>query len=340
MSRTVPLVSVVVVNANGRRWLPGCLDALSKQTHRRLEIILVDHGSTDDSLAFVRRRYPDVKLISRRVNSGFASGNNAGVAEARGKYVLLLNNDTVAAPDCVAQLLQAFQSIPRLGSVQAKLVHLDNPDRLDVCGAYWTDSSLLYYYGYGKPADDPAYNRAQPFFSNKAAGMLVPKDLIDRFQLFDEDFWCYYEETDFCHRLWLYGYECWYWPPAVVRHFIGGTSRNTRPATIQFHNFKNKLCSFLKNFQVRTLLRVVPMFLAANFVLSLVWLGMGKPRQAAALYRALWWNLRHLPSTLAKRRTVQAARRRSDRELFRLVKRNPRLVYYYYLLRGLERYVD
>lgn len=335
------LVSVIIVNWNGKAWLRGCLDSLRAQTYPRLEVILVDNGSRDGSVDFVRSRYRGVRVIANPDNRGFATANNQGVREARGELVLLLNNDTRLPRNCLQRLVEGFDRIPRLGSLQPKLVFMDRPVVLDCCGSYWTGSSLLYHYGAEKPARRAIYSRPQPFFSNKGAAMLIRRDLIGTLGLFDDDFWCYYEETDFCHRLWLTGYECWYYPEATVYHARGGTTETLDNAHIQFHNFKNKLCSFLKNFQARSLAVVLPAFLVVTVLLSLGWLGQGKYRHAAAVYRALWWNLRHLPGTLAKRRTVQGHRTRSDRQVARKAKRNPRLSFYYHLWRGtLERYVD
>src|SRR5581483_6462346 len=146
-----------------------------------------------------KTNYPKVILIKNHKNSGFAGGNNMGYIYAKGEYIFLLNNDTIAGPDCLEKLLIAFDEIPNLGSVQSKIVLMDNPRKLDMCGAYWTNSNFLYYYGYAKNSDAPEYNKIMPFFSNMGAAMMIKKDLINKIGLFDEDFWCYYEETDFCH---------------------------------------------------------------------------------------------------------------------------------------------
>lgn len=336
-----PLVSVIIVNWNGRKWLPACLRSLVAQTHRPIEIILVDNGSTDDSVAFVKKRFRRVKVIEQRGNIGFAGGSNAGLKRARGEFVLLVNSDTRAERTLVAGLLEAFAIIPNLGSVQPKIVRMRDPERLDVCGSYWTDSSLLYHYGYGAKQSLIKYNRPCPFFSNKGAAMLVRRDVIDQLGLFDPDFWCYYEETDFCHRLWLSGYECWYWPKVKIHHYhLGGTVLTVDNAYVQYHNFKNKLCSFLKTFQGRSLVGILPTFLVITVMLSIVWTLQGKFRHAVALYRALWWNCRQLSETLRKRGAVQRHRTRTDRDIAKVVKRNPRLRYYFYLFTNLTKYVD
>lgn len=336
-----PLITIIIVNWNGKKWLKQCLDSLLQQTYPAVEIIVVDNASTDGSREFISKHYKTVKLIRNATNSGFAGGNNTGWQHATGKYVLLLNNDTYIEPDFLRKFLPVFDKIPNLGSAQCKLVLMDQPEYLDVAGSYWTNSTFLYHYGYGKKENSAKYNKPLPFFSNKGAAMLLSRDIIEAVGLFDEDFWCYYEETDLCHRLWIAGYECWYYPSAKVYHATGGTSTTFDNSYIQFHNFKNKLLSFLKNFEARSLLTILPVYLTINIVLSFVWLLQGKPKHFFALYKGLWWNAKNLSNTLRKRRTIQMLRKVSDREIMRLTKRNPRLSYYYRLFNNtLKSYED
>jgi GT2 family glycosyltransferase len=334
MSTNNPIVSIIIVNWNGRKWLKACLDSLEKQTFKKFEIILVDNASSDDSTSYVEKHYPKVKILQTGSNLGFAGGNNAGLKIAKGKYILLLNNDTWSPRDFLANFIKAFEEIPKAGCVQSKMVLLNDHTKLDLVGAYWTNSSFLYYYGAGKDADLPKYNKKMPFFSNKGASVMIPRKVIDKLGLFDKDFWLYYEETDFCHRVWLAGYECWYWPNAVVHHAGGGTTVRFDNSLIQFHNFKNKLMSFLKNFESKNLIIIVPVYILVNIIISLVWLFDGKPKHFAALYRSIWWNIVHIKSTLQKRKIVQSFRKKSDVDIFKVTKVNPRFEYYMYMLKG------
>ena len=327
-------ISIIIVNWNGKKWLKDCLDSLEKQTHKNFEIIFVDNASTDDSIAFVKKRYPKVTIVQNTSNRGFAGGNNDGLKFAKGDYILLLNNDTWSPPDFLKNFIKAFDELPKAGCIQSKMVLLRDPQKTDLVGAYWTDSSFLYYYGFGKDANLPQYNKPMPFFTNKGASVMIPRKIIDKIGLFDDDFWLYYEETDFCHRVWLAGYECWYWPKAVVHHAGGGTSIRFDNSLIQFHNFKNKLMSFLKNFETKNLLTIIPVYIILNIFLSIVWLLQGKTKHFAALYQSIWWNIVHYNQTMRKRKKIQSWRKKSDKEIFSLTKRNPRFSYYTYLLKG------
>lgn len=330
----LPLVSIIIVNWNGKKWLAKCFDSLLQQTYKQYEIIVVDNASTDDSVEFVRTNYPDIQLVENTQNLGFAGGNNTGYRAAKGDYILLLNNDTYVEPEFLRRLLDGAKQLPDFGSIQPKLVLMDTPEKLDNVGSYWTDSTFLYHYGYGKDQSLEIYNTIQPFFSNKGAAMLLKREAVEHVGLFDDDFWCYYEETDLCHRLWLAGYKCWYFPHAKVYHAMGGTSLLFPNDYIQFHNFKNKLLSFIKNFQKRSLLRIIPVYLVLNVGLSFLWLIKGKPKHFVALYRAVLWNVRNLRRTIDKRKRIQRLRHVSDTDIFAAVKRNPAIGYYRRLING------
>lgn len=340
-------ISVIIVNFNGEKYLKNCIVSLLANKTPRFEIIVVDNGSADGSLEVLKdplihnSKYK-IHLVENRTNLGFAGGNNVGLKQATGEYLLLLNNDTVVEKDFLSSLLKAFEEIPNLGCVQPKIVLMKDPNIIDSCGSFFTDSSFLYHFGYDKNQALEIYSRPFPVFSVKGVAMLVRKDLVDKIGLFDDDFWSYYEETDFCHRVWLAGYECWYYPKTKILHAAGGTTLvYFHNSFIQFQNFKNKLMSFIKNFQFSTLIKFLPLYLVINLFLGLFFLITLKPRFFLSLIKSLIWNIIHLKQTLFKRRKVQLLRKVSDREIFKKVKRNPRLSYYYYQQFGkLKNYAD
>ncbi len=334
------LISIIIVNWNGVKWLQKCFDSLALQTHKHFEVIFVDNASTDDSVEFVQKKYPWVGVVKNDTNAGFAGGNILGLKHAKGNYILLLNNDVWVTEHYLEEFMKAFEEIPSAASIQSKIILMNDTERLDVCGSYWTDSCFLYHYGFGQYQGLEKYNKPMPFFSNKGSSMMIKKEMIDRVGFFDEDFWSYYEETDLCNRIWLAGGECWYWPKAVMYHAMGGTSLKFDNSFIQFHNFKNKLLSFLKNYEIITLLTVAPGFLLLNVPLSFFWLMQGKWRHFLALYKAIGWNVVYLGTTLKKRKLVQALRKKSDAEISKQVKKNPSLSYYYYLLTNPKKYRD
>lgn len=335
-----PLISVVIINYNGKKWLKKCLNSLTKQTYKNFEIIFVDNASKDKSVSYVRANFPKIKIIINKKNYGFAKGNNIGVKKAKGEYIVLLNNDTYVEKDYLENFIKAFDEIPHLAVAQSKIVLMDNPKRIDACGSFWTNSTFLYHYGFGKDAALAKYNNAYPIFTVKGASMIIKKSIIDTIGLFDDDFWCYYEETDFCHRAWIAGYECWYYPGALAYHHAGGTSKGFDNAYIQFHNFKNKLLSFLKNYQIRSLFFILPSYFLVNLALMLYYFIQLKFGHIFSLFKAFYWNIIHFSGTMIKRQVVQSVRVKSDKELTKKTTINPTFSYYVGLSKGLENYKD
>jgi GT2 family glycosyltransferase len=327
-------VSVIVVNWNGKKWLKGCFDSLKNQTYKNFDVFMVDNGSSDDSVAYMAANYPTVNIVQQTENLGFSAGNNSALPYAKGELILLLSNDTTAPPDFIENYVKAFDEIPNLGSVQSKMRLLPEPELLDSCGSYWTNSTFLFHIGNGKDQSLERYNRSFPVFTNKGASMLIRRDVIDKVGLFDDEFWCYYEDTDFSHKVWIAGYECWYYPKAEMYHAGGGTALVFDNSYIQFHNLKNKLRSYLKNFSLGSLLWILPMYAALSVFLSGVWILQRKFKHAYVIYKSFYWNLVHLPGTLRERRKIQGFRKRSDAEIAKLVQRNPRLQYYQFLFSG------
>lgn len=340
MSVKRPLISIIIVNYNGKKWLQNCFTSLLKQTYKNFEIIFVDNASTDGSIMYVKNHFPKVKVVETHSNLGFAGGNNEGYKHAKGEYILLLNNDTYVKENYLQEFIKAFQEIPNLGIAQSKLI-LTNERGLDTCGGYWTDTAFLYYVGNFKDPQANTYSKPFPVFTCKGASVLIKREVIENIGLFDQDFWSYYEETDLCHRAWIAGYESWYYPAANCYHEMGGTSLTFKNDFIQFHNFKNKLASFLKNLSTRELIKVIPIFLFLNSGIAGVWIFQGKWKNSFALIRAVYWNFKNLSSTFQKRMFIQKRRKLSDDMVWRKVKKNPQLIYYKYLFNDdLGKYSD
>lgn len=324
-----PKVSIIVVNFNGEKWLSNFVASLKKQTYKDFEFIFVDNNSSDNSVKFIKDNYPGANIVELEENLGFAGGNNKGFEIAKGELILFLNNDTYFNKNFLKNFVEVFDN--EISIAQSKIV-LTDEKTIDSCGSFWTNTTFMYYYGNGKEESLEKYNKPFKVFSIKGASFMVRRKVIEKIGLFDEDFWNYYEETDFCHRAGLAGYVSWYTPKPVCYHVQGGTSLTFDNDYIQFHNFKNKLSSFIKNFELLNLLWVVPVFVLLNIILSIYWLIIGKWKHMIALYKAIWWNLRNVRMLINKRKVVQNNRKLTDKSYFNKITINPSLGYYYVLL--------
>lgn len=337
-----PLVSIILVNWNGRRYLGPCLRSLTAVTYARKEIILVDNASTDGSVVWVQAHYPDVSIVKNKENLGFAGGHEAGVRVARGDFFLLLNVDTVAESSFLTPLVERLNGDSTVGVVQPKVVLASQRRLIDSIGAFFLPNGILYHYGREKDEGTPQYNVPLDIFSAKGVCMLIRRETIDRVGLFDPEYFAYFEETDFCMRVWLAGWRVCYEPRSRIYH-AGGAASSQQPASrIVYHSSKNVLVTYLKNLSFRYALRVIPMILILYSLWSVINIVTGKFSAAYAVLAAIGWNVTHLSETRRKRRKVQRAIRTRPDEAFLPALIHPvRLRYYYEQFFGnLGRYRD
>jgi GT2 family glycosyltransferase len=336
------LVSVLIVNYNGARWLRDCLESLASVTYPTREVVVVDNGSEDDSLE-VLRGYPWVRVVKSERNLGFAGGNNLGLRHCQGALVLLLNNDTVVTAGFLEPLVRYLERHPQVGIVQSKMRLSRQEGVLDVCGSFLTACGFLYHFGYWKP-DGPLYARSYPIFSAKGACMMLRRELVERVGgvLFEESFFCYYEETDLCHRAWLAGVETHFVAESTIDHLHGATGGEpNRAGFVLRHYLRNQLFSLLGNLSVGGLFRVLPLY-GVVFLASLLaaLLTLRWPLLAAQGH-ALGHCWRQRGRVRERRRLVKRIRVLRDRDLFARVMRTPGLTYFWRSFTGtLGRYPD
>ncbi len=338
----MPKVSIVILNWNGRKFLQTCLSSLAKLRYPSFEIIVVDNNSSDDSVEFIHKKFPKVKVVASKVNNGFARGNNIGARVATGKYLLFLNNDTKVTPNFLTPLVAACERDNTIGCVQPEMRVMKTPELLDEAGAYLTPSGFLYHYGYRKKYSKKAYQNSREVFSAKGACIFIPKHVFDAVGEFDEDFFIFFEETDLCHRIWLAGYRVLYMPASHIYHVAGGDTTDTYSYVRRIYlTFKNMNYSYIKNFGTFYLFTVYPVFVIFQIGLLIFFLLRGKFREGGAMLRGWWWNMAHVPETLQKRRHIQHSLRKvSDIFLNRHIFYAPGLFYYYCILFDAKRYQD
>jgi GT2 family glycosyltransferase len=311
------LVSIIIVNWNGKQWLGDCLSSIFKQDYKNFEIVVVDNRSTDGSIEYLRENFPQVKVVQNHENLGFAEGNNIGVRHTQGSLVLLLNNDTVVTQDFLSKLVEKMLSALSIGACQPKIRLLDQPDRLDSVGSFPTRTGFFRHYGLNE-IDSSQYDHLEEIFSPKGACLLIRKDVFEKINGFDSDFFCYFEETDLAWRIWLAGYRVVLVPQAIIYHKMGATSQKLNFDFVQFHSNKNRINSYIKNLGALNLLCLLPIHL---FFYGLIILGAAftlRFGRVSALLKALTWNVLNLRTTLRKRSYVQDhIRSVSDKEIFK-----------------------
>jgi GT2 family glycosyltransferase len=252
------MVSVVVVNWNGKHLLPVCLASLDGQRYRDLEVILVDNGSRDGSADYVRQVFPHVRVLALAENVGFAAGNNAGLEVAQGDLVALLNNDAVAQPDWLLALVAAMETRSEIGFCASSLLDFEQRAVFDSAGLGYSRHGIAYRKLQGQTFNLAAL-RAGPTFAACGGAMMIRRSVLDTVGLFDADLYMYGEDVDLCFRSQLFGRPGWYVPEAIVYHKQSATSRTAQPA----HRWtrmrvRNQWWVFLKNMPAPLLVRSIP----------------------------------------------------------------------------------
>lgn len=335
------LVSVVILNWNGKKHLIACITSLQATTYKPLEIIVVDNNSSDGSVEQVRKQFNKVTVVANTTNIGYSAGNNAGIKKSRGEYVLVLNNDTEVDPSFLEPLVHALEKDPKIGCIQPKLLYASNHSLLNAVGSYLTSTGFLYHYGYRKNSSDGKYNRPLSIFSAKGAAMLLRKKALDKVGLLDEDFFIYFEETDLCHRLWLAGYTVVYEPSSIIYHHEAvDTKRQFNAYFPSYLSMRNRIISFVKTLEAGNLIRILGALGIVYSALFVYYTITFQFSLARSILAGVWWNIRHVSLILEKRRDVQRLRKKTDAQLFPFIKHNPPLAYYYYLFTTLKNYTD
>lgn len=298
------LVSVVVLNWDGKHFLEACLGSLAGQTYPHFETILVDNGSQDGSVEYVRERFPHVQVIALGTNTGFCVGNNHGIRAARGEYIALLNNDTELVPGWLAAQVDAIEAGPGAGSVASRMVFHDQRDLLDTAGNLFSTAGKGDKIGHREPAAH--YDSRREVFGFCAGACLIRREVLDDVGLLDEDFSpIYYEDVDLNFRARLAGYRCVYEPAAVVYHRVSA-ALGARSDFWYYLSNRNLEYVYLKNMPAPLFWKYGLEHLAYD-ALGLVYHAYRGHGPAVA--RAKRDAFRNLPTMLAKRRVIQRNRR-------------------------------
>ncbi|WP_405175120.1 glycosyltransferase family 2 protein [Paenibacillus sp. FSL H8-0261] len=215
------LISVIIVNYNGADYIGESIESIIDQTYTNLEIIVLDNNSSDDSVQKIKQ-YPSVKLIESKTNLGFAKGNNVAIREANGEYIALLNNDATAEASWLESLAKVLDHNDEYGSCGCKIISYYEQDYLDSAGLLINPSGMSRARGRNESIHD--YNISEPILIPSGCAVLYRKKALDEVGLFDEDFFCYCEDTDLGFRLQISGWKCFYVSEAVVYHRYSSTA--------------------------------------------------------------------------------------------------------------------
>ncbi len=283
---TEPLLYVLVINWNGREHLRDCFDSLLASPYANVRFVLVDNGSTDGSVAFVREDYghdPRVEFLELPENLGWSGGNNAGMRralEAGAKYVFLLNNDTRVAPNMFEKTVTLAESSPDIGVVAPKMVLFNQPFVINSVGLLCSRAGASWDIGAGR-LDGPEWDGLEPVIGACGGALLIRADVLEKTGLLPEEFVIYLDDLDLCLRVWDAGYRVLPCPEAVVEHkFSASMGEGDRARHKYFLATRNRFLVVLRNFPWLRIAQCLP------------WIALAEARSLGrAALDGLWWRI-------------------------------------------------
>jgi GT2 family glycosyltransferase len=280
------------------------MDSLRRQSYPHYEVIVVDNGSTDGSLALLERGYPEVRALALGENRGFAGACNAGMRAASGDFVALLNNDTEVDPQWLAEVVAAFERHPEAGLIASKMLLFDRRDTFHTAGDFYRADGIPGNRGVWE-RDEGQYDREEAVFSACGGSAAYRRTMLEEVGLLDEDFFYSCEDMDLAWRAQLAGWRCIYAPRAVVYHKLSATGGGV---TASFYDGRNFIYLLAKDYpgdlwhtHWRAILRAQ---------LGLAWTALKSWRGTAARarLRGMFAGVVGIPAMIRKRSAVQRSR--------------------------------
>lgn len=301
---TNKLLSIVIPNWNGKKFLQVCLNALRAQTYQPIEVIIVDNASEDGSQDYIRMYYPEVRLIELPENRGFTGACNAGMQAAKGPFICLLNNDTEVDKQWAAAIVDAFARHPEVGSVASKMLLFDKRDYIHTTGDFFTVNGRAGNRGVWQK-DDGQFDQEEYVFSACGGSAVYRRTMLDAIGLLDDDFFFSGEDVDLGWRAQMRGWRCLYTPAAIVYHHLSATGGGV---TASFYDGRNLIFILVKNVPAAIWRKHGGKILRAQAKLAVEALRAWRGKAARARLRGMAAGVLAIPRVWRKRRDIQQSR--------------------------------
>lgn len=308
-------VTIVVPNWDGKDYIGVCLRSLFEQ-NLEADIIVVDNGSVDGSVDYIKKNFTGANVIELKTNTGFAGGVNRGIEYAikhGADYVALFNNDAVADKNWLKRLVEAANNHPRAGIVTGKLMRSDKK-HIDSTADILSIHGLPFPRGRNE-VDHGQYDKPEYVFGASGGASLYRASMLKEIGLFDEDFFAYFEDVDISFRAQLAGWKVYYEPEAIAYHEVGATSSRMGSFS-RYHSVKNIILLYNKNMPGHLFWKYK---LLLFMQLARMKIGALRDKQFGAYLSGFFKGLSLMPSTFAKRRKIQKSRVVSVKDIDKLL---------------------
>ena len=304
-------VAVVILNYNGRKFLEQFLPNVIANCDPALaEVIVADNASTDDSVAFMRERFPDIRLIENESNGGFATGYNLALQQIEAQYYVLLNSDIEVTPNWIEPVIALMDADPQIAACQPKILSYYHKEQFEYAGAC---GGFIDKYGYpfcrGRvfqtlENDEGQYDTPMEVFWATGACMFVRADLYHQIGGLDDSFFAHMEEIDLCWRLKNAGYKIYCCPQSRIYHIGGGTLPKNSPRKT-YLNFRNNLSLLVKNLPEHHLRRIILYRILLDWVAAFKFLCEGCPKDFRMVFKAHRDFYKRLKTLRKGRKTIE-----------------------------------
>lgn len=289
-----PLVSVITINYNQSGVTIEFLNSLKNCTYPNLEIWVVDNASPTDNPEIIKEKFPLIHFIKSKKNLGFAGGNNLAVREAKGKYMLFINNDTEVEPGFLEPMVELLEKNPEIGMVSPRIQYFHSENILQFAGftPIHPITTRSFAIGFGEK-DTGQYNMTCETGSIFGAAMLVPRTVIEKVGLMAEVFFLYYEEHDWAAHILRAGYKVYFQGKSLVLHKESISTVKNSPFQIYYMTRGRVLYARRNTTGFLKLLSLLYIYLITIPKITLEYLLMGRPDLMRAFWRAMYWNILH-----------------------------------------------
>ena len=305
-----PEVTIVVLNYNGKNHIHKCLDSIFGMNYPRFKVVVVDNASNDGSLFSVKEKFPNARVIENCRNHGFAKAYNMVLEKIESDFIVLLNNDVQVEPQWLNELMPYICREDDVSAVTPKMLFMQNTSAINAAGGKCDIYGSGWNRGNGEK-DSGQYEKVEEVFYANCGAVVIRKNAWKDVGSFDEQYFLYGEDLDWCWRARLKGYRIYYVPHSRIYHQWRASNGPMIPLLE-----RNWLTTTIKNYDSATLLKIAPKLVALKAAVG-TWLllkGRG-PSEKLAVFDGFLWNLKHFRETWKKRLLVQASRKIDDKEI-------------------------
>ncbi len=309
INKCMPKISILIINYNGKKYLNNCIKSVLNTDYSNFEIFLVDNCSDDDSIIFVKKNYPKVKIFRYDKNLGYALACNEAIRKIDSDYFIILNNDVTVDKDWIKEFLKYIDSDHKIAALTSKIFFMKKNNQINSCGG------LIDKYGFGLnrgngEIDNGEFIDPQEVFYAVGTAMMIKRSAWLDIGEFDPDYFAYFEDLDWSWRARLKGYKILFVPSSIVYHYWRGSF--SRRDIVIFYYTRNRLMTIIKNYSLSSLFRILPLYACISLLESLWIISKWTAYDFLAFTKAFLWNLKNIRRTLFFRHRIQCNRILSD----------------------------